>query len=168
MGLGMALNLQKHLKETNKPNLYFSNRSLSKGDPLAAAGGVPQPDYASLVKSCDIIFTMISNDTVLDSLVDIALSLDDIKGKVLVDTSTVHPETAKRCAEKLAAKGAVFIASPVFGASGMATAGKLIFAMAGKKEALEEVKPLVQGVMGRSIIDLGDDVGRSSLLKIAG
>lgn len=59
MGIGMALNLQKHLQETKKPSLHYSNRTLSKGGSLKAAGGVEEPDYAALVKSCDIIFTMV-------------------------------------------------------------------------------------------------------------
>lgn len=50
----------------------------------------------------------------------------------------------------------------------MAVAGKLIFAMAGPKAALETVKPFVIDVMGRSIIELGEEVSKSSMLKIAG
>lgn len=60
MGIGMALNLQKHLQETKQSSLLYSNRTLSKGDSLKAAGGVEVADYAALVKSCDIIFTMVS------------------------------------------------------------------------------------------------------------
>lgn len=60
MGIGMALNLQKHLQESKQSNLRYSNRTLSKGDSLKAAGGVEEPDFAALVKSCDIIFTMVS------------------------------------------------------------------------------------------------------------
>jgi 3-hydroxyisobutyrate dehydrogenase-like beta-hydroxyacid dehydrogenase len=60
MGIGMALNLQKHLQESKQPSLHYSNRTLSKGDSLKAAGGVEESDYAALVKSCDIIFTMAS------------------------------------------------------------------------------------------------------------
>ncbi|KAF8857054.1 hypothetical protein BDZ45DRAFT_449656 [Acephala macrosclerotiorum] len=168
MGIGMALNLQKHLQETKQPSLHYSNRTLSKGESLKAAGGIEEPDYVSLVKSCDIIFTMISNDKVLDELVESALSTGSISGKIFVDTSTVHPNTVAKASEKLTAQGASFVASPVFGASAMAAAGKLIFAMAGPKEATEKLKPLVLNVMGRSIIDLGEDVSKSSMLKIAG
>ena len=60
MGVGMASNLQAHLKNNNASNLHFSNRTLSKGDCLKAAGGIPEPDYAALVNSCDIIFSMAS------------------------------------------------------------------------------------------------------------
>jgi 3-hydroxyisobutyrate dehydrogenase-like beta-hydroxyacid dehydrogenase len=96
------------------------------------------------------------------------MSLDSIEGKIFVDTSTVHPNTVQRASEKMTKRGASFIASPVFGASAMAAAGKLIFAMAGPKASTELVKPLVLNVMGRSIIDLGEEVSKSSMLKISG
>lgn len=60
MGIGMALNLQTHLKTSHASSLHFSNRTLSKGDKLKAAGGIPEADYAALVKGCDIIFSMAS------------------------------------------------------------------------------------------------------------
>lgn len=50
----------------------------------------------------------------------------------------------------------------------MAAAGKLIFAMAGPRAQIDRVKPLVLDVMGRKIIDCGEDVQKSALLKITG
>jgi len=105
---------------------------------------------------------------VLNELVEAALSTGDIAGKIFIDTSTVHPETSEKASEVLSKAGAQFIASPVFGASPMAAAGTLIFAMAGPATALKKVKPFVLNVMGRSIIELGEDVKKSSLLKITG
>lgn len=50
----------------------------------------------------------------------------------------------------------------------MAAAGHLIFAMAGPSTATEKLRPFVVDVMGKSIIDMGEDVRKSSLLKISG
>ncbi|KAK7700083.1 hypothetical protein SLS57_012207 [Botryosphaeria dothidea] len=169
MGLGMALNLAKHLKSINSPALRCSNRTLEKGKPLEDAGAIPEKDFVGVVTGSNIIFTMISNDQVLTELTSIATgSCGSIEGKIFIDTSTVHPETAASVAKALSEKGATFISSPVFGASPMAAAGKLIFAMAGPSAALASIKPLVLNVMGRSIIDMGEDVRKSSLLKISG
>lgn len=85
-----------------------------------------------------------------------------------VDTSTVHPDTCARCSERLGQKGAIFVASPVFGASPMAAAGKLIFSMAGPAATIDRVGPFILSVMGRSIINMGEDVRKASLLKISG
>ncbi|KAL3431035.1 6-phosphogluconate dehydrogenase family protein [Aspergillus tetrazonus] len=169
MGLGMALNLQKHLQAQRLPPLRYSNRSLSKGQPLQDAGAIPEADFPSLVRRCNIIFTMISTDDVLNGLLDRVLGSDiQLSGKIFIDTSTIHPETSATAAERLAACRATFIASPVFGASSVAAAGKLIFAIAGPTASVNTVRPLILDVMGRSIINMGEDVRKSNLLKICG
>lgn len=185
MGIGMSKNLQTCLGRQGLPSLRFSNRSLDKGKSLEALGAESVADFPSLVQQSDIIFTMvdfpiwrlhesnadglqISNDEVLHSLVDEALAVGDLEHKIFVDTSTVHPETSKKVAAKLAEKKAIFVASPVFGASQMAASGQLIFAMAGPSQAIEKIRPYVIGVMAKQIIDCGEDVSRSSLLKITG
>ncbi|GAB7330775.1 hypothetical protein MBLNU13_g02325t1 [Cladosporium sp. NU13] len=169
MGLKMASNLQSHFARNDLPPLLFSNRTLGKGQALVDVGAEQVPDFLSLVKASDIIFTMISNDTVLNVLIDEALTLDTLQGKVFVDTSTVHPNTSSAVSAKLQHRGAVFIASPVFGASQMAAAGQLIFAMAGPADIIEEkLRPSIVGIMGKSITNCGEDVSKSSLLKITG
>jgi 3-hydroxyisobutyrate dehydrogenase-like beta-hydroxyacid dehydrogenase len=91
-----------------------------------------------------------------------------LAGKIFVDTSTVHPDTRDSASKRLGEKGATFIASPVFGASPVAAAGKLIFSVAGPSEAVETIRPLIVDFMGRSIIYTGEDMRKSSLLKISG
>ncbi|POR31088.1 6-phosphogluconate dehydrogenase family protein [Tolypocladium paradoxum] len=169
MGIGMALNLQNHLAAKGLPPLHYSNRTLSRGEPLKKAGAIPEDDFESVIKTSTIIFTMIANDDVLNDLVTKALEKGmSLEGKIWVDTSTVHPETSAECSERLGQKGATFIASPVFGASPVAAAGKLIFSMAGSSAAIDQLRPYILDVMGRSIINMGDDVRKSSLLKISG
>lgn len=91
-----------------------------------------------------------------------------LQGKIWIDTSTVHPDTTATCASRLAEVGSAFVASPVFGASPVAAAGKLIFAMAGPREAVETLRPFIADVMAKSIMYLGEDVRKGSLLKITG
>lgn len=50
----------------------------------------------------------------------------------------------------------------------MAEAGKLIFVTAGPESATAKIAPYLKDVMGRSVIPMGADVSKSSLLKIAG
>ncbi|KAL1599454.1 hypothetical protein SLS60_007257 [Paraconiothyrium brasiliense] len=164
----MALRLQNRLKSTGAPPLVYSNRTLKRGEALKAEGAIPVDDFRAVVESTDVIFTMISDDAVLNDLVEQALSLESIQGKLFMDTSTVHPSTCSAVAKVFQGKGAYFIASPVFGASPVAAAGKLIFAMAGPQDQISRVSPYIQGVMGRQIINMGADVQKSSLLKISG
>ncbi|BDD64272.1 hypothetical protein MAP00_009108 [Monascus purpureus] len=169
MGLAMATNLQRHLAAKKAVNLIYSNRTMSRGDPLKALGAVPESSFEKLVGRCGIIFTMVSDDTVLKNLISSALnSGESLSSKIFVDCSTVHPDTICATASQLKEKDAVFLSAPVFGGNPIAVAGKLVFAIGGPKEASEAVKPLIQDVMGRKIIDCGEEATKSSLLKIAG
>ncbi|KAE8380502.1 hypothetical protein BDV26DRAFT_130640 [Aspergillus bertholletiae] len=169
MGLAMAKNLQKHLATKNAMNLIYSNRTMARGDALKSLGATPETSFAKLVGQCGIIFTMVSNDAVLQQLIASAIgSGHSLRDKIFVDCSTVHPETVGLTVSKLREQQASFLAAPVFGGNPIAADGKLVFAIAGPKKASEVVKPLIQDVMGRKVIDCGEDATKSSLLKIAG
>ncbi|KAF1845298.1 6-phosphogluconate dehydrogenase [Cucurbitaria berberidis CBS 394.84] len=168
MGIGMSKNLQKHLSSSSFPALVYTNRTLSRGDSLKDLGAIPLESVDKVARKSDIIFSCVSNDAVLQAVVDEIIASGDITGKVCVDCSTVHPDTSKSVLAKITRAGAHFIAAPVFGASPMAEAGKLIFVVAGRGTAKTAITPYLKNVMGRSVIDLGEDVTKSSLLKIAG
>lgn len=113
----------------------------------------------------------VSNDTVLQNLISSvteSASNQSLKDKIFVDCSTVHPQTVELTAAKLKEKQANFLAAPVFGGNPIAVDGKLVFAIAGPKRATDLVKPLIQDVMGRKVIDCGEEATKSSMLKIAG
>lgn len=59
MGIGMALNLQNHLASNGLPPLRYSNRTLSRGDGLQEAGGLPERDFETLVLKSTVVFTMV-------------------------------------------------------------------------------------------------------------
>ncbi|PYI21589.1 6-phosphogluconate dehydrogenase family protein [Aspergillus violaceofuscus CBS 115571] len=169
MGLAMAGNLQRHLASKRALNLIYSNRTMARGDPLKALGGTPESSFTKLVAQCGIIFTMVSNDAVLQQLISSATGSGiSLRDKIFVDCSTVHPTTVGLTVAQLKEKEASFLAAPVFGGNPIAADGKLVFAIGGPKRASEAVKPLIQDVMGRKVIDCGEDATRASLLKIAG
>lgn len=172
MGLGMATNLQKHLSHTGLGDLYYHNRTMARGEPLLALGGMASPDIHDLVSKSDIIFLSLSDDAALASMLDAiiftAAEEHVLKSKIIVDTSTVHPSSSAQAEARLAARGARFVAAPVFGASPVAAEGKLLFVVAGPDVAVEAISPFLVGVMGRGVIRLGEDVRQSSMLKTAG
>ncbi|KAJ9133750.1 6-phosphogluconate dehydrogenase family protein [Pleurostoma richardsiae] len=168
MGIGMSRNLQEYLKSSGAPNLIFTNRTLSRGQALQDLGAIPVETVGEVAKRSDIIFSCVSNDQVLSEVARDIIASGDIKGKVYVDCSTVHPDTSVKISKQIADAGGSFVAAPVFGAAPMAAAGKLIFVTAGPSEATDKISPYLKGVMGRSVIAMGTDVSKSSLLKIAG
>ncbi|KAK7706036.1 hypothetical protein SLS57_009817 [Botryosphaeria dothidea] len=169
MGLAMATNLQKHLQSAGGPALHYTNRTLSRGVPLQELGAVPRANAAELIASSDIIFASLSDDAALAATVDAMLSdTADLTGKIVVDTSTVHPASSAKAADRLREKGVEFVAAPVFGASPVAAKGQLLFIIAGPGAAVQAVEPFIVGVMGRGIIRLGKDVQKATTMKTAG
>ncbi|KAJ4328895.1 hypothetical protein N0V84_000683 [Fusarium piperis] len=171
MGLPMATNLQKHLVSLGAPNLHYFNRTISRGDSLKGLGGQPSPTARELVASSDIVFMSLSDDSALESTLDAIIdptSANQLAGKVVADTSTVHPDSSAKAQARLAEKGAKFIASPVFGASPVAAQGKLLWIVAGPDDAVQTISPYLEGVMGRGVIRVGEDVRQSSMMKTAG
>lgn len=59
MGLAMASNLQRHVTAKKATSLIYSNRTMLRGSPLRALGGIPEPNFEKLVSQCGIIFTMV-------------------------------------------------------------------------------------------------------------
>ncbi|KAH8670594.1 NAD binding domain of 6-phosphogluconate dehydrogenase-domain-containing protein [Ilyonectria robusta] len=169
MGLPMATNLQRHLSKIGGRDLQFYNRTMSRGEPLQGLGGVPATSIKSMVANTDIIFMSLSDDSALKSTLDAVVEAGDaLSGKLVVDTSTVHPDSSADAQARLAEKGAKFIASPVFGASPVAAEGKLLWIVAGPDDSVEAISPFLVGVMGRGVIRVGEDVRQSSMMKTAG
>lgn len=169
MGLAMARNLQRHVASKKALNMIYSNRTMSRGDALKSLGAIPEPDFAKVVDQSNVIFTMVSNDKVHTSLLNSVLSKSSsLKDKIFVDCSTIHPDTVDASVARLAEKDAQFLSAPVFGGKPIAEDGKLVFALGGPEKAAEVVRPLIQDVMGRRVIDCGPEARRAALLKIAG
>ncbi|KAI6758842.1 hypothetical protein HG530_011082 [Fusarium avenaceum] len=171
MGLPMASNLQKHLSSRNASNLIYYNRTITRGDPLKGLGAEPATTAKELVTKSDIIFLSLSDDSALESTLDSIIDADasvKLTGKLVVDTSTVHPDSSAKAQTRLNEQGAQFIASPVFGASPVAAQGRLLWIVAGPDDAVEKISPYIEGVMGRGVIRVGEDVRLSSKMKTAG
>ncbi|KAI4245963.1 MAG: hypothetical protein L6R40_002179 [Gallowayella cf. fulva] len=128
------------------------------------------PDLTEAVSLAEIIFTCLGDDAAIkDTVATICQSSCDVRGKLFVDCSTVHPDTTNDLAKIFTTIGAEFVACPVFGAPAMAEAGQLVCVLAGPKASVEKVLPYCKGVMGKENIDFSDQpCGKATLLKIIG
>ncbi|KAL1791973.1 hypothetical protein ACET3X_009724 [Alternaria dauci] len=165
MGLAMASNIQKYLKKHNLPPLGYWNRTLSRGDSLRDIGGMPCLSIADLVQNCDVVFISVSDDTVLRSVTETILSSGPVTSKTFVDTTTVHPNTTSTITSNFTSAGAFYIAAPVFGATPIAQAGRLLVAVAGPPSAVEFILPFLENVIARAVIRVGFEPSQALLLK---
>ncbi|KAH4069908.1 hypothetical protein HBH92_150230 [Parastagonospora nodorum] len=174
MGRGMCKNLVEK-GNLDKPLIIY-NRTKKRSDDLSdkiasdvGSGKTKVVDTINAVtKEADIIFMCLGDDAAVNSTVDTILQ-EDIKGKLIVDCSTVHPDTTNALEKRITEKGAEFVGMPVFGAPAMADNGQLVCVIAGTKAAVAKVKPYTKGVMGRADIEYPDQpAGNATLLKVIG
>jgi 3-hydroxyisobutyrate dehydrogenase-like beta-hydroxyacid dehydrogenase len=151
--------------------LVLYNRTQKRADDLCKTLGERSKVASTIedaVKDADIIFTCVGDDQAIKDTIAAAVKVD-VKGKLFVDCSTVHPTTTNELAKMIEASGAQFVACPVFGAPAMADNGQLVCVLAGPTEAVNKVKPYTTGVMGRAIIDFSSQSqGTATHLKIIG
>ena len=165
----MSKNLAEKGLGLHKPLIIY-NRTTQKAHDFAAENG--NMEVASSIQDAtsraDIIFYCLGDDPSVIETLDEVLKVD-IKGKIIVDCSTVHPDTTAKEAKMVEDKGGDFVACPVFGAPAMAEAAQLICVFAGKTEAVQKVLPYGKGIMGRANIDYsGQEASKATLLKIIG
>jgi 3-hydroxyisobutyrate dehydrogenase-like beta-hydroxyacid dehydrogenase len=166
---GMCKNLVEK-GNLDKP-LIIHNRTTSRAHDLSSKIGnsTVADSISSTVSQSDIIFLCLGDDAAVRDTISQALKADDVKGKLFVDCSTIHPDTTEEVAKAVEKAGASFVACPVFGAPAMADAGQLVCVLAGTKELVEKVKPYCEGVMGKAVIDYsGSSPGKATLLKVIG
>lgn len=119
-----------------------SNRSAEKARAFAAHHGVAAGTPGELAAQCEVIALCVSADAdVLGCVRDIAAQ--GLPGKIVVDHSTVAPDTAKQAHALMRAAGGDFIDAPVSGGVEGAKHGKLSVMAGGDAAALERVRPLL-------------------------
>lgn len=167
---GMCKNIVEK-GDLDKPLIIFNRtnkRAVNLSQKLPSGKSTVASSIEEVVSKSDIIFTCVSDDAAINETIDSALK-DNVKGKLFVDCSTVHPDTTNALAKKITGSGAEFVACPVFGGPAMANSGQLICVLAGPKASVEKVKPYTNGVMGRAVIDFcGQPCEKAMTLKIIG
>lgn len=138
------------------------------GEKIATGRTTRASSIIDAVTSANIIFYCLPSDEAVVTVLGEVLKTD-VKGKVIVDCSTVHPDTSTKESELVSKQGAQFVACPVFGSPIMAEAAQCNMAIAGSAEAVDVIKPYCAGVMAKAVIDFsGQSPSQASLMKIVG
>lgn len=91
-------------------------------DRAAALGIAPEPDLAALVASSDVVILSLFDDAAVAEVLDRLAGLD-LAGRLVIETSTIAPETLTARAAALAAAGASAVDAPISGGPEMVAAG---------------------------------------------
>ena len=157
MGSAMAHNLAKA-----GHTIRAWNRS---GDPgLNEVTMVPTPADAF---AAEAVFTMLSDDPAIRQVLLAPGVLGKARhGLVHVVTSTISVAFAGELVTTHAAAGVGYVSAPVLGRPDVAAKGELNILAAGKRDALEIVRPLLD-VLGKKVWDMGEEPPRANAAKIA-
>ena len=137
------------------------NRTADK----ARALGLPVvEDPAGLLEASEIIISILTDASAIEAVYSKLLS-GDVRRKLFIEMSTVRPETEKKLAERVKAKGAALVECPVGGTVGPAKEGKLFGFAGGEAADVARARPLLDQ-MCRRVEHVGP-VGAGAAMKLA-
>jgi len=162
MGAAMAARLMEVGHE-----LTVWNRSPDKTKPLTDAGAAAAATPSELAGRVEAIITILTDAEAVDAVYrgPSGLLSENLDGKLVIEMSTVRPETEIALAQEVRAKGAAFVECPVGGTTGPARAGKLIGLVGGEAADVARARPILEGLCRR--IEAVGPVGAGASMKLA-
>jgi 3-hydroxyisobutyrate dehydrogenase len=166
-GLGaMGANIAARLIEVGHQVTVW-NRSPDKCKPLIDAGATVAKTPAELASAVDIALTILTDGAAIDAVYNgpDGLLSGDVKGKLLIEMSTVPPKVELELAPKVRIKGAALVECPVGGSTTPARQGKLLGLMGAEPADAERAKPVLEQLC-RKVEHCGP-IGAGSAMKLA-
>lgn len=141
MGTPMAINLCR------KFSVVVWNRNDSKYDALIDAGAAIGKTPSDVIEQSNVIFTMLFDGSAIQSMIDNDDNfLKSIRGKTLINTSSVSVDYSHKLAQQIHAAGGNFIEMPVSGSKIPAEQGQLVGMIAGDPTISDVIKPIVEPI----------------------
>ncbi len=156
IGLGhMGALMAEAILKTGFP-ITIWNRTKSKTEELARKGAKVADSPKEVASQSDVVITMVSDGTALKAVcLGVNGALAGAKsGDVLIDMSTVDPESSSEVAQVAGGKGVRMLRAPVSGSTVLASQGKLTIFASGDKQAYERCQPIFS-TMGQKIFYVG-------------
>ncbi|MBU6146934.1 MAG: 2-hydroxy-3-oxopropionate reductase [Actinomycetales bacterium] len=162
MGMPMSVNLAR----AGYPVIAYS-RSGARSSDLVDAGGQVVPVLSDALQGADVVITMLPDSPeVLEVTLGSGGVLESCQpGTVLVDMSTIAPDTSRQVFAQLRTRGIPSLDAPVSGGEVGAIAGTLSIMVGGDAAVLERVRPILD-VLGGTVVHVGGP-GSGQVVKAA-
>ena len=133
---------------------------------VVAEGGTANKSAADAVRGADLVISMLPASKHVEALYlgDAGLITQLDADTLIIDCSTIAPESARKVAAAAAEAGFDMIDAPVSGGVGGAVGGTLTFMVGGSSKALDIARPLLE-IMGKNIFHAGD-AGAGQVAKV--
>jgi len=144
--------------------LTLWNRTRERAEALGVGNVAATP--AEAAASAEIVISMLTDgDAVRAAYLGENGALKAAQGQVFIEMSTAGPDVAKELAPLVERAGGQFVEAPVFGSIGAVESGTLVVLAAGREEAIERARPVLE-ILGE-IHRLGG-IGSAASLKLVG
>lgn len=161
MGGKMAANL---IRKGNTVAVY--DLDAAAVDAVVACGGQRAKTAGGAARGVEIVFTSLPNSAIVEETVlgpgGILDSAD--AGTLLIDLSSITPDSIRRIAAKMEENGMSVLDAPVSGGTGGAEAGTLTIMVGGKEADFQRALPVLQCI-GSNITHLGA-IGAGDAVKM--
>ncbi|MEA2669979.1 MAG: hypothetical protein QOG45_199 [Chloroflexota bacterium] len=130
--------------------LHVWNRTAARAEPLTARGAVLEASPGAAVREVEVAVTSLADD---EAVLGVVLGDDGVAGclppsGVLVDMSTVSPETSRRLARAVDGR---FVDAPILGAPQAVTSGQATILLGGPDDLVDRLMPLFEQVSARQL-----------------
>ncbi|MEN8235644.1 MAG: NAD(P)-dependent oxidoreductase [Actinomycetota bacterium] len=161
MGSGMAMNLVE-----KGHDVVVWNRTSARSEPLVAAGAEAGLSPADVAEKCPIVMVCVSDtpDVLAVLAYENGLIEGISKGSLVVDHSTISPESTVKFADEVATRGGSWIDAPVSGGSEGAANGTLSIMVGGSETDVDRARPYMEA-FGTAITHVGA-VGDGQRVKL--
>jgi 3-hydroxyisobutyrate dehydrogenase len=143
------------------------NRDAAKTRPLVDAGARGFATPAELAEASEVVIAMLLNDAATEAVYrgPNGLLKAKLNGKLVIDMSTVRPDTMVSVGNAVAQLGAAFVECPVGGSKVPAREGKLFGLVGGANADVDRAMPLLEQLCRR--IEHVGPLGAGATLKLA-
>lgn len=161
MGLPMARNLLKAGFALRVFDLLQS-----AVDSLATEGATPAASAAEAVAGAQVVVSMLPASRHVEGLYlgENGLMAQIAPGSLVLECSTIAPESARKVHAAASARGIAMLDAPVSGGTAGAAAGTLTFMVGGDAAVLERARPVLSA-MGKNLFHAGPD-GAGQVAKV--
>lgn len=166
-GLGKMGNaIAQRLIETGN-RIWVWNRTLGKTDQAVAAGATRVDSPAALAGEVDAVLSVLTDAPAIEAVFagpDGLLS-GSLAGKLVIEMSTVRPETQRATAARVREAGGAYVECAVSGTVGPARQGRLIGLAGGEEADLARARPILEQLCRR--VEHVGPVGAGASMKLA-
>lgn len=145
--------------------VYVWNRSPEKLQAVVKAGAVACMTVAELVKAVDVIILCLADTEIVDSIVRKDIVNHGSSGKLVIDLSSIHPQTTQQLATLIQEQCSMgWVDAPVSGGVAGAEQGNLAIMAGGSTENIEIAREVLMPLY-RQLTHMGE-VGSGQITKI--